>query len=177
MSFWGHCNTVMKHKCIVMKYCFKVGLYRQGILHDMSKFSPTEFRIGCSYYQGNRSPNNAEREEKGYSTAWLHHKGRNKHHFEYWIDYSQDKNGVLAGMRMPNKYVVEMFIDRIAACMTYEKENFSNDSPYRYYEKGKGYHLMHEEVSALLETLLIKLAKEGEQKTFCFIKEEVLKRE
>lgn len=104
-----------------MKGCFRVGLYRQGLLHDLSKYSPTEFLVGCRYYQGNRSPNNAEREVKGYSSAWLHHKGRNKHHMEYWIDYGvPDKEGPhkgenkgLEGMKMPINYVVEMFIDRI----------------------------------------------------------------
>ena len=81
----------------------------------MSKYSWTEFRVGCRYYQGTRSPNNAEREEKGYSSAWLHHKGRNKHHYEYWIDYSLEGPNLLAGMKMPVRYVVEMFLDRIAA--------------------------------------------------------------
>ena len=83
-----HFQTITKHKIYVMRECFRVGLYRQGLLHDLSKYSWTEFRIGCRYYQGTRSPNNAEREEKGYSSAWLHHKGRNKHHYEYWIDYN-----------------------------------------------------------------------------------------
>ena len=65
-----------------MKECFKIGLYKQGLTHDLSKYSPTEFLVGYKYYQGNRSPNNAEREETGVSKAWLHHKGRNRHHFE-----------------------------------------------------------------------------------------------
>ena len=78
-----HFGTITKHKFLVMKECFRVGLYRQGLLHDLSKYGWTEFRVGCRYYQGNRSPNNAEREDRGYSSAWLHHKGRNKHHYEY----------------------------------------------------------------------------------------------
>mgnify|MGYP001040730946 CR=1 FL=1 len=86
-NFFGHLSTINHHKYQVMKNCFRVGLYKQGLLHDMSKYSPTEFLVGCKYYQGNRSPNNAEREATGYSRAWLHHKGRNKHHYEYWIDY------------------------------------------------------------------------------------------
>ena len=87
MNALRHFGTITKHKLLVMKACFQVGLYRQGLLHDLSKYGWTEFRVGCRYYQGTRSPNNAEREEKGYSSAWLHHKGRNKHHYEYWIDY------------------------------------------------------------------------------------------
>lgn len=85
---WKHFRTITYHKYLVMKGCFAVGLYRQGLTHDLSKYSPAEFLVGAKYFQGNRSPNNAEREEKGYSSAWLHHKGRNRHHYEYWIDYS-----------------------------------------------------------------------------------------
>ena len=71
-----------------MQHCFQVGLYRQGLLHDLSKYSPKELLPGFRYFQGDRSPNDAERKAKGYSSAWLHHKGRNKHHLEYWIDYN-----------------------------------------------------------------------------------------
>ena len=88
-----HLCTVHHHRALVRKYCFKLGLYRQGLMHDLSKYSPTEFFVGAKYYQGYRSPNTAERLDRGYSTAWLHHKGRNKHHLEYWIDYSLQKDG------------------------------------------------------------------------------------
>ena len=105
---------------MVAKHCFKVGMYWQGLTHDLSKYSPSEFWQGCKYYQGYRSPNNAEREDKGYSAAWLHHKGRNKHHYEYWIDYSLGPVKGMAGMKMPLKYVNEMIMDRIAASKIYE---------------------------------------------------------
>ena len=86
----------------------------------MSKYSPTEFWVGAKYYQGTRSPNNAEREDIGYSSAWLHHKGRNKHHYEYWIDYSmQALPGGMAPVPMPDKYIAEMIMDRIAASKVY----------------------------------------------------------
>ena len=45
----AHFHTITKHKILVMKECFRVGLYRQGLLHDLSKYSPTEFRVGCKY--------------------------------------------------------------------------------------------------------------------------------
>lgn len=114
-----HFRTITEHKVLVMKECFKLGLYRQGLLHDLSKYSFSEFWTGVKYYQGNRSPNAAEREELGYSAAWLHHKGRNKHHFEYWIDFSADRSKGLVGNKMPLTYVAEMVCDRIAACKVY----------------------------------------------------------
>ena len=101
MKALKHLQTINHHKLLVMKHCFKVGLYKQGLLHDLSKYSPTEFLVGCRYYQGTRSPNNAEREATGYSTAWLHHKGRNKHHYEYWIDYSMCMRCLWTGSQHP----------------------------------------------------------------------------
>ena len=174
---WEHWKTITHHKNMVRAGCFKVGLYRQGIMHDWSKYTPTEFLVGCKYYQGNMSPNNAERADKGYSTAWLHHKGRNKHHLEYWIDYSaSDKgHGGMTGMKMPLKYVVEMFIDRISASKNYQKENYTDRSALTYYEKGKGHYMMHKDTEAMLVYLLTMLAVKGEKETFRFVKNEVLK--
>ena len=86
LKWFQHLRTVQHHRFLVLRHCWRVGLYRQGLTHDLSKFSPVEFAAGARYYQGNRSPNEIERREKGYSAAWLHHKGRNRHHLEYWID-------------------------------------------------------------------------------------------
>lgn len=158
-----------------MKQCFQVGLYKQGLLHDMSKLSWVEFRVGCKYYQGTRSPNNAEREDLGYSSAWLHHKGRNKHHYEYWIDYSLKGDGILAGMKMPKRYVIEMVMDRIAASKTYMKNAYTDTAPLLYYERGAQHLVIHPETRKLLEQMLTMLAKDGEKKTFTYIKQVVLK--
>ena len=176
MRVWQHFKTITRHKLLVMKYCFKIGLYKQGILHDLSKYSWTEFSVGCRYYQGNRSPNNAEREDKGYSSAWLHHKGRNKHHYEYWIDYSLDGKHVLAGMKMPVRYVVEMFLDRIAASKVYKGDKYKDSDPIEYYMNGNAGELIHPETRALLEKLLHMLAEQGEEVTYRYIKKEVLKK-
>jgi len=143
MKAWQHFKTINHHKFLVMKGCFRVGLYKQGLLHDLSKYSPTEFLVGCRYYQGTASPNNREREAKGYSSAWLHHKGRNKHHLEYWIDYGVGTDKTMVGMKMPLKYVVEMFIDRVSASKNYQKEKYTDESPWKYYEKGRGNYMIH----------------------------------
>ena len=177
-NFNGHLHTVNAHRRLVRKYCFKLGIYRQGLMHDLSKYSPSEFIPGVKYYQdGHRSPNNAQREDEGVSKAWLHHKGRNKHHFEYWIDYDVDgSRTVLAGMKMPVKYVAEMFCDRIAASRIYNKEKYKDSDPLDYYIKGLGYYIMHPETDALLHKLLQMLADKGEEYTFEYIKKNVLKK-
>ena len=177
---WKHFCTITHHKNLVMAGCFKIGLYKQGLLHDLSKYSSTEFLVGCKYYQGNMSPNNAERKDKGYSLAWLHHKGRNKHHLEYWIDYGvSNENGKehrgMVGMKMPVRYVCEMLIDRISASKNYQKEQYTDHSALDYFLKGKDHYLIHPDTEALLWYLLLMLAKRGEKDTFAFVKNEVLK--
>lgn len=173
---WAHFYTITHHKILVMKGCFRVGLYRQGLLHDMSKYTPVEFFAGVKYYQGIRSPNNAEREDKGYSAAWLHHKGRNKHHLEYWLDYYEDSKGKrIAGMRMPDRYVVEMFMDRIAASKVYMGDTYHDGKPWEYYVNSIARSLLHEESRRLLETLLLMLKEQGEEATFQYIRNQVMK--
>lgn len=183
MKAWNHFCTITKHKLLVMKGCFELGLIRQGLLHDLTKYSPSEFFVGCKYFQGDKSPNDAERMEKGYSSAWLHHKGRNKHHFEYWLDYGvPDKEGPnkgkrkgICGMKMPIQYVVEMYVDRVAASKNYQKEKYRDDSALIYYQGGQAAKLLHEDTRALLELLLHMLAKRGETVTKRFIKKKLLK--
>ena len=176
MKWWSHLKTINHHKWLVMKSCFRLGLFKQGLLHDLSKYSPTEFLVGAKYYQGTRSPNTAEREEKGYTSAWLHHKGRNKHPLEYWIDYVLEKDG-MTGMKMPVKYVVEMFCDRVAASKNYNRGTYNDTFPLAYYEKGKSKYLLHPETAALLENLLERLAQQGEDAVFEYIKNEILTKE
>ena len=159
-----------------MKGCFHIGLYRQGLLHDLSKYSPTEFLVGCRYYRGSRSPNNAEREVYGYSQAWLHHKGRNKHHFEYWTDYTLEQNAVpMAGVKMPRKYVAEMLMDRIAASKVYNGAAYTDSFPLAYYLKGKNHYLMHPDTAKELEGLLRILDKKGEAALYRFVRTRYLK--
>lgn len=177
-NFKKHLFTVTHHKMLVMQGCFRVGLYRQGILHDLSKYSPTEFLVGARYYQGNRSPNNAEREEIGYSSSWLHHKGRNRHHFEYWVDYNlrgKDGESPLVPVKMPGRYVVEMLMDRIAASKVYLGEAYTDQSPLGYFDGGRARKFMHPETAALLEKLLKMLAENGEDYTFRYIRSKLSK--
>ena len=162
----AHFKTITYHKILVFKYCYKMGIIKQGILHDLSKYSFTEFFVGVKYFQGNRSPNNAEKEDRGYSTSWLHHKGRNKHHLEYWIDYSGNKSKPLEGMKIPELYIIEMLADRIAACRVYQKNKYTDSSPLYYYEQGKDYIIMNKQSQELLEKLLKMLASKGEDYTF-----------
>ena len=176
MKALEHFITITYHKLLVMDGCFKVGLFYQGLVHDLSKYSPTEFMVGAKYYQGNRSPNNAEREDYGCSTSWMHHQGRNPHHYEYWIDYSTTgKKGVRVPVKMPRKYLVEMVMDRIAACKVYNPESYDDSSPLKYLMRGFDTIPMHERTKAELKFLLTMLSEQGEDATFEYIRKKVLK--
>ena len=171
-----HLHTINHHKWLVLKHCFAVGLYWQGLTHDLSKYSPAEFLVGVRYYQGTRSPNEAQRLAEGFSSAWLHHKGRNKHHLEYWLDYSPTGDHTLVGCRMPEKYVVEMFWDRVAASKTYRGAAYTQAYPWEYYARNREGALLHPESRALLEELLLLLRDRGEEEACRRIREEVLRR-
>ncbi|MDX8418222.1 MAG: DUF5662 family protein [Absicoccus sp.] len=163
---FGHLRTINRHKIKVTQLCFRCHLYKQGILHDLSKYSYIELKTGFHYYQGFRSPIDAEKEEKGYSLGWLHHKGRNKHHWEYWIDVGA--NGLYA-CKMPENYVVEMFCDRVAASMIYQGNAYTDRSALDYYIQGRNRILIHEETDRLIIHLLTYLADHGLDATIAYI--------
>ena len=145
-----------------MRYCFRIGLYKQGLLHDLSKYEPVEFLVGCKYYQGDRSPNNAEREATGISRSWLHHKGRNKHHFEYWVDYVPGDEHIINGVPMPRKYVAEMVMDRISASRNYLGDKYDHTQPLSYFLKSKErLWFIHPDTKRDLEALLRILNDQG----------------
>ena len=174
MSAWKHFKTITHHRLLVCKGCFRVGLYWQGLTHDLSKYSPTEFRMGARYYQGTRSPNGAEREDKGYSEAWMHHKGRNPHHYEYWTDMNLQSR-TYECVPMPRKYLAEMIMDRIAACKTYQGKAYHPGSALEYFDNSREKYLMHERTRQELSHILTMLRDRGEKETFAYLRSHVLK--
>lgn len=174
MKAWQHFKTITRHRWLVRGGCFRVGLYWRGLVHDLSKYSPTEFRTGAKYFQGTRSPNSAEREEKGYSLAWMHHKGRNRHHYEYWTDLNRQTRRY-ESVPMPRKYLVEMVMDRRAACKVYQGNDYHPSSALEYFMKSLERELMHPQTRQELEYILIMLAEQGEKMTFDYLRNNVLK--
>ena len=113
-----HLQTVVKHRHYVNYFCRKAGIPWQGLTHDLSKFNPIEFCEGVKYYSGIMSPIDKCKQKQGYSDAWFHHRGRNKHHWEYWVD-SLSKDGI--PVEMPYRYAVEMLCDWAGAGLAYTK--------------------------------------------------------
>lgn len=166
----GHFKTITKHRHTVIAHSAKAGILFQGLRHDLSKYSPSEFFAGVKYYTGTKSPNEGERRDYGYSGAWLHHKGRNKHHFEYWSDYNTVTH-TQEPVPMPLKYVAEMFCDRVAASKIYQGSNYTQKHPLEYFMRAKATRSIHPETSDILEDLLVTLAEKGEDAAFAKIKQ------
>ncbi len=164
-----HFKTITRHRHKVIYYCFKAGIGFQGLFHDLSKYTPSEFIPGAKYYQGTRSPNERERQLFGYSLAWMHHKGRNKHHFEYWNDINA-YSGYYESVPMPMRYIKEMFCDRVAASKIYRGKNYTDRTCLDYYLNSRARQRMHPSTADILEQWLEMLAQKGERVTFEYIK-------
>lgn len=151
-----HLKTIRKHRKYVRQMCWKMGLFWQGLTHDLSKYSLKELSI-AKYYGGTKSPHAVCREQLGYSPSWQYHYHRNKHHWQYWLDI-EDWPDKVAAVKMPYKYVIEMFCDFVGAGKAYSGQKWNEDMPLDYYEKAcKGKRLMHPTSESLLVFLLYKL--------------------
>ena len=154
---WLHFKLITKHKCYVFKLSVKAGIPFRGLIHDLSKYSQIEFIESCKYYQGNRSPITAARENIGYSEAWLHHKGRNKHHIEYWYDWNVKETPII-----PYKYAIEMLCDHIAAGQVYKGKNWSKEYPLKYWNEIETVrHLYNPKTEKFITVIKEQIAKEG----------------
>lgn len=154
---------------MVIRHCAKAGILWQGLLHDLSKYGPTEFWQGVRYFDGTHSPTEDERRELGYSIAWMHHKGCNRHHWEYWTDYSMQQAAYVP-MPMPRRYMAEMLCDRIAASKIYKGKDYKQGSPLDYLQHGKVRDAMHPETIRTLTRFLTQLRDEGETAMFAALR-------
>jgi hypothetical protein len=156
-QYWKHFKTICKHKYYVGQECFKLGLYWQGIVHDLSKFGPTEFISSARYFQGDKTPIEAEKIENGYSLAWLNHKAKNRHHWEYYIDFTEGRAIIMCPI--PDKYVKEMFCDFVGASKAYNQGTFNVGMPLEYFEKNCHKIIMNNKSMAKLRYMLTKYSE------------------
>ncbi len=163
-----HFALITNHKWLVFLYCAYAGYPWRGFMHDWSKYSPSEFFGSIKYFNGRRSPVGLCREIEGYSFAWLHHKGRNKHHFEFWTDVV-DVNGNTApnygqwyALPMPFEYALESICDTIAASRAYNGRKFSYDVLYRWWEHRQRVPInMHPETKRFADAMYEAMRADG----------------
>ena len=156
-NFVRHFMTITKHKWYVFHFCVKAGIPWQGLIHDLSKYSPTEFFESVKYYQGTRSPLDKSREVNGYSAAWLHHKGRNKHHYEYWYDRKANPPAPI----IPYKYVVEMICDNLAAGKVYNGKKWTNSTQLEYWNRAKETPFVNDKIKEMLTAVYTEISEKG----------------
>ena len=157
----GHLKTIVIHKYWVFKYAKQLGIPYQGLLHDLSKFSWTEFSESVKFYQeGKSSPIIAAKKAQGYSLAWQHHKGRNPHHYEHWTDKYDD--GTIA-LKMPFKYAVEMIADYLGAGRVYSGSSFTLKGEYDWWKNRleECPPKMHIETQYFVSYILYRFSIEG----------------
>lgn len=157
----GHFIVITRHKWVVFKLCCKVGQPWRGLVHDLSKYSPTEFWEGVKYFNGKHSPITDAKKDKGYSQAWLHHKGRNKHHTDYWVDLSApDKTPII-----PYPYVAEMLCDKLAAGIVYKGKDWTKEYELEYWLHERDKTLVNDQIEALITEFLTQVSKDGIDKS------------
>ena len=153
-----HLRTVLRHKYYVFCECYHAGIPWRGIVHDLSKFTPTEFIESAKYYDGKISPIMKCKEANQVSRAWLHHKGRNTHHYEYWQD---NFDTGAEPLQMPFLDALEMLCDYIGAAKAYDKEHFSFKAEYEWWKKKKEYGVaMHPQTEKFIDTMLAFMAED-----------------
>ena len=168
-----HLHTINKHKYYVCKNCFKAGLYKRGLLHDLSKYSPTEFFESIKYYTGTHSPIDECKKENGWSKAWLHHRGRNRHHWEYWID--NINNGYPEAILMPYEFIIEMLCDYIGAGQAYQGKNWTPQNEYKWWNNKKENVFMHPIVYNFISTVLMLMATDEQNDYTFYLQKHILK--
>lgn len=160
-KIFKHIKLVSKHKLVVFKLACKVGIPWRGFMHDWSKFSPEEFFESVKYYNGKKSPIIVCKQENGYSRAWLHHKGRNKHHPEYWVDWALPQKAII----MPYKYAAEMVCDKMAAGIVYNGKDWRQDTQIKYYMKEREKSIVHPQIDKFLLEIFTQVSEQGIDKT------------
>lgn len=156
-NIFKHIKLVMHHKWVVFKLCCKVGIPWRGFMHDWSKFSPIEFWESVKYYDGHKSPITVCKEKNGYSNAWLHHKGRNKHHFQYWVDLALPQQAII----MPYEYAVEMVCDQLAAGIIYGGDKWTKEYQLNYYMNRESKNIIHPQIDKYLKEIFTQVSQNG----------------
>lgn len=158
-KYLAHLKTICRHKSFVMHEMYMCGHTIQGLLHDLTKFLPVEFFSSAHYFQGDKSPIEAEKAELGYSRAWLYHKGHNPHHWEYWVDFNSKGEAVPA--KIPFRYVIEMVCDFIGAGKAYGEDKWTEAEPYDYFLKALSGRHYHPDTLIVLYRLLSAIKDKG----------------
>jgi hypothetical protein len=141
MKFFKHLWVVIKHKSNVLYYASKLGIFWTGLVHDLTKFSPTEFNRSVKYFHGKKSPTIVERaSHDNFSYICVAHTGRNKHHWQYWVDYTRWE---IVVNKIPFRHALEYVADVLSASKVYNPKDFNFMVAHDYFKEHSKTYLMH----------------------------------
>lgn len=135
---------VLRHKWFVFKAGIKLGVpLWQLIIHDWSKFLPSEWMPYVRKFYGGKYPDRVPSDFEPYAltqgrvdyqfnVAWNHHQKRNPHHWQYWILREDDGNTI--ALPIPTNYALEMLADWVGAGIAITGRNEVRE----WYAKNKG---------------------------------------
>ena len=157
--------SLLRHKYFVFIECCRLGIPWLGVIHDWSKFLPSEFIPYARYFYGNYPARadihgdmrnilpdryTAEGVHAAFDVAWLHHQKRNRHHWQYWLlQYDQGEKPV--ALPMPDHYRLEMLADWSGAGRAY-----GNPDTARWYNENRECIILHPETRKWVELELLK---------------------
>ncbi|MFW6172590.1 MAG: DUF5662 family protein [Elusimicrobiota bacterium] len=121
-KYYLYLKYVVIHKVYVFIECCKLGILLRGILHDFSKFYPSEMIPNVKFHYG--PDKKVIRNKSGYyrkfecgdeifESSYLLHVRRNDHHWHYWSVTKDD--GTTKEFPMSNGARKEMLADWIGA--------------------------------------------------------------
>lgn len=143
--YFEYIKYILKHKYYVGVECFKRGLYWQGLIHDLSKFSSKEFVAYMNMYTRPKITGIkvTQRVKIDFNKAWLNHIHNNPHHWEYWVLDGEP-------LDMPDKYIKEMVCDWVGAGMAIHGE----PNPNKWYKLNESAIILTAATKAKVEFLL-----------------------
>lgn len=156
-KYINYLKYVLIHKYHVMTECFSEGLYWQGIMHDMSKFLPSELIPYVNRFYGNDIEKKESKED--FDFAWLLHQKRNPHHWQFWILLKDECKTKI--FPMPKKYIEEMICDWIGSG---KAQGFKSPKDDKYFETRNWYNKNKDKMRLHAETRFViedKIKKHG----------------
>lgn len=165
MKHLRYLRYVIIHKWFVLLACWRRGLIWQGIVHDWSKFLPSEWLPYAQFFYGYK-PTAAERDRarrvlgydpdpsdaevrEAFDRAWLKHQHRNPHHWQHWV--LRNDNGTTVALEMPRRYLLEMLADWDGAGRAITGKSGGTSL---WYAKNRDKMVMHPATRALVDRML-----------------------
>lgn len=156
MKHLKYLNYLLRHKWYVFLESIPEGIIWRGLLHDMSKFFPSQWFPYANYFYGKKGDDITKgRDETGYykptdtgdkafDFAWLLHQKWNRHHWQWWI-LPEDEGGVKI-LPMTEPYLKEMICDWIGAGKAQGHFSPKNDKYFEtrnWYRKNRNKMQLH----------------------------------